>query len=275
MTFSDALSLAFTPQLWTLLIICAILCAIGFYKFVYFLSIGYGFAISGVGVSLILMFSGRLSPGCLVQCLLFILYGIRLSGFLVVREIRSISYRETLENTTQTEKPIPFFVKFCIWISVSILYVAQTSPVYYRLSNGLEQGVVPWIGASVMTAALILETISDIQKSAAKKQNPHRFCDTGLYKLVRCPNYLGEILFWTGVFLSGFGAFKGIVQWTVAILGYITILYVMFSGAKRLEQRQNKNYGSNEEYQAYISKTPLLIPFIPLYSLSRWSFIKV
>ena len=33
---------------WSLLgilyIVCAVLCAVGFYKFVYFLSIGYGFA---------------------------------------------------------------------------------------------------------------------------------------------------------------------------------------------------------------------------------------
>ena len=30
-----------------LLAVCAVLCAVGFYKFVYFLSIGYGFAVAG------------------------------------------------------------------------------------------------------------------------------------------------------------------------------------------------------------------------------------
>lgn len=29
-----------------LLIVCAVMCAVGFYKFVYFLSIGYGFAVA-------------------------------------------------------------------------------------------------------------------------------------------------------------------------------------------------------------------------------------
>ena len=32
-----------------ILIVCAVLCAVGFYKFVYFLSIGYGFAVAGGG----------------------------------------------------------------------------------------------------------------------------------------------------------------------------------------------------------------------------------
>lgn len=274
MTFLEAWNLAFPPLMWVLVIVCGVLSAIGFYKFVYFLSIGYGLAISGVGATVIIMYSKSLSLGCLVLSLLFIIYGIRLSGFLIVREVKSLSYRNTLEEVTKTQKPMPLFVKFAIWISVTALYIAQTSPLFYRLSNNLPQGIMPWIGALIMSAALIIETISDKQKSAAKKLDPHRFCDTGLYKLVRCPNYLGEILFWMGVFLSGFGALKGAWQWIVAILGFILIVYVMFSGAKRLEIRQNKNYGQLEEYQAYISKTPILIPFVPLFSLKNWHFIK-
>ncbi len=274
MTFLDAWNLAFPPLMWVLALVCGVLSAIGFYKFVYFLSIGYGLAISGVGITLIIMFSKSISVGCLVQCLLFIIYGIRLSGFLIIREIKSSTYRNTLEETTKTEKPMPIFVKFSIWFCVVALYVAQTSPVYYRLSNNLPQGFIPWVGALIMAVALIIETISDMQKSAAKKQNPRRFCDTGLYKIVRCPNYFGEILFWTGVFISGFGALKGAWQWIIAIMGYILIIYVMFSGAKRLESRQNKNYGQHEEYQAYIKKTPILLPFTTIYSLTSWKFIK-
>ena len=45
------------------------------------------------------------------------------------------------------------------------------------------------------------------------------------------------------------------------------IIYVMFSGARRLEVRQNKNYGNDPEYQAYVKKTPIIFPFVPLYSL--------
>ena len=37
---------------WVLLLVAAALCAIGFYKFVYFLSVGYGFAIAGGGITI-------------------------------------------------------------------------------------------------------------------------------------------------------------------------------------------------------------------------------
>ncbi len=274
MTFQEAWNLAFPPLIGILAIVCAVLSAVGFYKFVYFLSIGYGLAVSGVGITLIIMFHTALSGACLIQCLLLIIYGIRLSGFLIVRELKSLSYRKTLEETTKSEKPMPLFVKVVIWISVIALYVAQTSPISYRIANNLQQGILPWIGAFIMALALVIETVSDMQKSAAKKQDPGRFCDRGLYKFVRCPNYFGEILFWTGVFVSAFGGLQGIWQWVMAILGYILILYVMFSGAKRLETRQNKSYGQREDYQAYVKRTPILIPFIPLHSLLKWDFIK-
>ena len=36
--------------------VCAALCAVGFYKFVYFLSIGYGFAVAGGGIAVLVMY---------------------------------------------------------------------------------------------------------------------------------------------------------------------------------------------------------------------------
>ena len=36
-------------------IISLVVCLVGFYKYVYFLSIGYGFAVAGIGVALAVM----------------------------------------------------------------------------------------------------------------------------------------------------------------------------------------------------------------------------
>ena len=115
--------------------------------------------------------------------------------------------------------------------------------------------------------------MADYQKSQAKKINPKRFCDSGLYKIVRCPNYLGEVMFWTGVFISGVNVLEGVWQWLSAIFGYICIVYIMFGGARRLEIRQNKNYGSMEDYQKYVKTTPILIPFVPLYSVEKHKWL--
>ena len=84
---------------------------------------------------------------------------------------------------------------------------------------------------------------------------------------------LGELIFWTGVILSGLSALSGIGQWIMALLGYFGIVFVMFSGARRLELRQNKNYGKDPEYQKYVKSVPILVPFIPLYSVEKYKFL--
>lgn len=264
----------FPSTIWIILAVCALMCSIGFYKFVYFLSVGYGFAVTGAGIAILLLYGKTLSIWTILMCVLFVIYGIRLGGFLLIREIKSASYRKTLDHATKTEKPMPIFVKATIWVCVSVMYVLQVSPVFYRAANGDTANIFAIIGTIIMAIAILIESLADKQKSAAKKLNPNRFCDTGLYTIVRCPNYLGEVLFWTGVLISGIGAVKGL-QWIIAILGYILIVYVMLSGAKRLELRQNKNYGDNPEYQAYVKKTPIIFPLIPLYHLENVKWIVV
>lgn len=90
---------------------------------------------------------------------------------------------------------------------------------------------------------------------------------------MRCPNYYAEMVFWTGVFVSGISVYANAVQWICAILGYLGIIYVMFGGARRLEIRQDKNYGDNPEYQRYKSTTPIMIPFVPLFSVKEHSWL--
>ncbi len=274
MSFSEAWTIAFPQSLLIIAIVCAALSSVGFYKFVYFLSIGYGFAIAGSGIALLALYSSVMRIPMILLCVLLIAYGIRLSGYLLVREIKSATYRKTLSEAAGSEKPMPIFVKAVIWIACFLMYTCQVSPVLYRLEANSEGDVIPVVSVIIMTFALIIETLADHQKTEAKKVNSNRFCDTGLYKIVRCPNYLGEVLFWTGVLISGFGVLQGAVQWVIAIFGYILLVYVMFSGAKRLEGRQNKNYGTDPEYQAYVKKTPILLPLMPLYSLQKFDFIK-
>ena len=119
----------------------------------------------------------------------------------------------------------------------------------------------------------MLEILADLQKSKAKKVNPKKFVSTGLYKFVRCPNYFGELLLWTGVFGSGLNVLNSVTQWVFAVLGYIGIIYVMFSGARRLELRQDKNYGDDPEYQKYVSTVPIIIPLIPIFSVKKYKWL--
>ena len=189
-------------QLWIVLVVCAVLSAVGFYKYVYFLSIGYGLSVAGGAIAIALLFLDKLQLIHILQLLLFVAYGVRLSGFLLVRELKNAAYRKTLTEVTSDEKTMPVFVKFAIWVCVAVLYTAQVSPVFYRLYNGTATGALPFVGAAISLGGLILEAAADRQKSAQKAVNPNMVATQGLYRLVRCPNYLGEIIFWTGVFVG-------------------------------------------------------------------------
>jgi steroid 5-alpha reductase family enzyme len=260
-----------------LLAVCAVMCAVGFYKFVYFLSIGYGFAVAGGGIAVLVMY--LINPSAtplwvvLVQTALFIAYGARLSGFLLVREFKNATFKKTdvAKDTLAKngEKKMPVFVLATIWVFVSILYVAQVSPMLFRYENASTDIIVPLIGFAISVFGLILESIADKQKSAQKKERPDMVATKGLYKICRCPNYLGEILFWTGVFVSGITTYETVGQWITAVLAYVCIVYIMFNGAQRLEKRQMARYGENEEYNTYADKTPIIIPLLPIYHLNK------
>ena len=204
-----------------------------------------------------------------LQAALFVVYGVRLSGFLLVQEIRNASYRKTLKEATGDDKRMPVFVLVVIWICVAVLYTAQVSPMLYRYMNGTPDVVLPVIGMLISVGGLVLEAVADAQKSAQKQVNPNMVATQGLYRMVRCPNYLGEILFWTGVLVGGLSAYQGIGQWLMAILAYICIVFVMFNGAQRPEKRQMGRYGDNPAYRQYADHTPILLPFVPLYHLNK------
>jgi len=264
-------------HLLPLLIISLAVSAVGWIYFIYFFSIGYGLSISALTIGTAVIFYEHLPLPIILMLGVFFVFGIRLSGYLLIREHRSAAYKKILYQPQLTVRK-PFSVMMMIWVSCALLYIGQISPATFYLSN-LSQGAAvnvgwAWAGAVVAALGVIIEAVADAQKAAAKKVNATRFVSHGLYRIVRCPNYFGEILMWTGCFIVCFGACCTLGQWIVSSLGYIGIVYVMFGGARRLELRQTETYGKDPEFQAYIKRTPLLLPFIPIYSVANQTWLK-
>ena len=249
-----------------------LVCLCGFKKYVYFMSIGYGFSVAVIGLAMAVMSIVGVYPASLahyVQFALFFIYGFRLSGFLLIREIKNAAYRKTLAEATGDESKMPIFVKVFMWLFMGVLYVAQTSGVAFRLFNGCESSAVQWVGIAISAFGIGLEAVADQQKSKQKAERPDMVAMKQLYKIVRCPNYFGEILFWTGVTVSALDCLVGVGQWITVIIAYILIVFIMFNGAQRLEKRQMDRYGNNPEYKEYADKTPIIIPFLPIYHLNK------
>lgn len=256
-----------------LFLVALVISSIGFKKFVWFISLGYGFSVAGLGTAMLVMFRGNLTPITILLAVLCIVYGCRLGGYLLVRERKSASYQKTMKDDIKNGSDMKFFLKVLVWASCALLYCCQVSPIFFRLQNASSTDAAAVIGTIVMALGIILESAADYTKNRYKKNHPQRFCDVGIFRLVRCPNYLGEVLVWTGVFLSGVTALSGVLEWCAALAGWICIVYIMFGGARRLELRQNKNYGEDPEYRQYVKKTPILLPFIPLYSVAKYKWL--
>ncbi len=263
--------------LFILLLVSLTVSALGWIYFIYFFSLGYGFGISALAIALAIIFRDVLTIPTILLCAIMFIFGMRLGLYLMTRERKSTEYRKILYGPDAAKKK-PLFVIIIVWIFCALLYVGQVSPVAFFLANTADGFIVndlwAWIGVCFMASGVILEAVSDAQKKSAKKRNPKRYVDTGLYRLVRCPNYLGELVIWTGSFVVCIGASCTIWQWVIAAIGYVGIIYVMFSGARRLELRQTATYGNDTEFQQYIKNTPLLIPFVPIYSLAKHEWLK-
>ena len=121
-----------------------------------------------------------------------------------------------------------------------------------------------YIGWSIWLAGMLLETVSDYQKYTfrAKPDNQGMWIQSGLWGVVRHPNYLGEILLWTGLFISASSVFRPADYLAVLSPILIALQLIHVSGIKMLERRALKRWGSDPNFQAYMKSSYRLIPYI-------------
>jgi steroid 5-alpha reductase family enzyme len=247
--------------------------AIGFKKFVYFISIGYGYSIAAISIASLALAGGSASAITWIEALLLGVYGLRLGTYLAIREGKS-AYQATQAADGDRSGSMGFLPKLGIWVTVAVLYVAMFMPALSRFAAEarLEADPAPAlgiVGIAVTALGIAIESIADAQKSAAKKAQPKRFCDAGLYRITRCPNYFGEMLVWTGNLLAGAALLGNALAWAIAVVAYACIILIMIGSARRLELKQEARYGADPEFKRYVAAVPVILPWIPVYSLKN------
>ena len=255
----------------TLSFFICLLCSIpGFFRIVYFVGVCYGGSIAAEAFAAAVIFRATLAGWALAQVLLLFGYGIRLAGYLVIRNMDR-DYQRREASQAAKRGTVGVLKRIGIWVGVAALYVLMALPVFLTLTaaaSGLPLSSLP-AGVVLMAIGLLLESIADWQKFHFKAAHPGRFCDTGLYRVVRCPNYLGEMVFWSGLWISALGAYHGWVEWLLCAMGLAAILGIMIGATRRLEGEQAERYGTERAYTTYRRTVPVLLPFLPLYSLCR------
>lgn len=91
-------------------------------------------------------------------------------------------------------------------------------------------GWLDLLAAAVALGATAVESVADRQlhRFLATRTDPAAVLETGLWALSRHPNYLGEVLFWWGLFLFGLAADPG-QAWTAVGALSITALFLLVS----------------------------------------------
>lgn len=245
--------------------------ALGFRRTDYFVSLGYGFSIAAQAVLFPFAYLATLDFWQGAQSILLLVYGLRLSSHLIARE-RQPSFARELEASKERSRHIVGWLKVVIWVSVAALYVAMYAPALISLSRAGEDVALPSLGwgLAVAVIGLAIESLADWQKTRFKAEHPSRFCDVGFYRVVRSPNYFGEMVFWLGIFVSGISAYASWLDWGLAIVGFVCIQLIMLGSTRRLELKQTERYGEDAAFQGYVREVPILFPVVPVYSLRDW-----
>jgi steroid 5-alpha reductase family enzyme len=111
-----------------------------------------------------------------------------------------------------------------LWVFLGML------PMFPALTAGDAFGIVDAIAFTVTVLAIGVEAVADkqLRKFLRSAHEPASILRTGLWGRCRHPNYLGEILFWWGLFLFGVAA-RPSWAWTVVGPLSITLLFVLVS----------------------------------------------
>ena len=131
-------------------------------------------------------------------------------------------------------------------------------PLYYAISiNSEPLNFIDFFFFIFTIFAVILEHVSDEQmhKFRSNKQNISKTMNQGLWKHSRHPNYLGEILFWFGIF--GFSLSQSYDNWWLIVFPISMLLMFVLSSIPMMD---NRSLERREDYFEYMKKTSSLLP---------------
>lgn len=158
---------------------------------------------------------------------------------------RYTRYRETLS-------PFMFQIVnfFGLNLFPTLIVFACMLPGLGILESTSPAGVWTWAGFAMCIAAPTIQLVADRQIHGFRSEHPGRYCDIGLWKHGRHPNYFGEILMWWGVWtmyvsLDGFAAHP----WYILAPLAMTAMF-LFISIPMMERRQMQNKPGYAEYRS-------------------------
>ena len=219
----------------------------------------------GLGYALIalttLLSSENLSPLAVATGLAVMAWGVRLFTHLLVRWRKEPEEDYRYQNMRKKHGDhfwwrsiftVFLFQGLLMWL-VSMPFMAAF---YFAGPAALPGLTIVFLVLAL--GGLYMETMADIQltqfRATAKKGE---LLDSGWWKRTRHPNYLGDALFWWGIYGAVVAATPEAI-WTIFAPLTMNYLLVKVSGADLLEYRLKKKPG----YTDYMQRTNRFVPKI-------------
>jgi steroid 5-alpha reductase family enzyme len=190
-----------------------------------------------------------------------VIWAVRLGSYLFLR-IRKAGADKRFDDIK------PSFARFLNTWTLQALWVTLTLAAALAAITSTQRvalGTVTAIGLVVWVVGIGLEATADAQKSRfrADPANKGRFIHSGLWSWSRHPNYFGEILLWVGVAVVALPVLRG-WQWVTLISPvFVALLLLRVSGVPMLEKAADDKWGGQADYEAYKSRTSVLVPRPP------------
>ncbi|MCX2982305.1 DUF1295 domain-containing protein [Halieaceae bacterium IMCC14734] len=195
----------------------------------------------------------------LVGCLV-VVWAARLGSFLFLR-IRQAGGDSRFDAIRSRFGPfLMTWTLQALWVIATAGCVLAAMAAADSPSLSLRDGV----GLALWVIGFALEVTADEQKHRFRRQpeNSGRFISTGLWSVCQHPNYLGEILLWSGLALLALPALVG-AQWlTLLSPVFVALLLLRISGVPLLQKAALKRWGADEQWRNYVTSTPVLLPWI-------------
>jgi steroid 5-alpha reductase family enzyme len=201
---------------------------------------------------------GRFDLRSLIVVLLVAIWAARLGTFLFKR-IKRDGKDGRFDDIKQSS------IRFLNVWTIQGLWVSLTAGAAFAVVFSAEIVSIDLfliIGSAVWLLGFGMEVIADHQKSRFRSQakNKGKFITTGLWAYSRHPNYVGEILLWTGIAVIAIPSLAG---WSwIALVSpvFVFLLLNKVSGVPMLEARADEKWGKDVDYQKYKAQTPVLWP---------------
>lgn len=198
-------------------------------------------------------------------------------GFITLWGIR-LSYRITRRNWGKPEDfryanwrkewgdkvvIIAFFRVFMIQAIINFVVgsAAYTTIKFNQFDfSGLEQ-VVVYLGLLMALTGLFFEVVGDEQLRRHIKKGTRSLLKSGLWSVTRHPNYFGEIMIWTGLYVTGLVVLtinSLIIFYIVLVISPLIMSTVLIKISTPLLEKNMMKY---EGWDTYSSQTPMIFPW--------------